>query len=215
LNFWDTARRLALLSSNFPSKPRASELPQQLASNLLRLGHRHSVSLQWTWQTPASDRLEEVFRTIRFGRCLMMLNLQTNSPPVNFDGSVISDQGALPAGFINGTERWYGTPYLATGISVEQLISIENSAAHMDNVWKLPGNNRFLPDDVMLVSGSDSKPSLVHSAEKSGAFPSRSQVWHALDNSFGSPKQVRIVLFFCNASPKMSLKFTLLAFRSI
>lgn len=126
----------------------------------------------------------------------MILNLPTSEPPINVDGSVLSDQKALPAGFINSTERWYGTPYLANGISVEQLKSLDNAAVDMDGIWKLPGSNRFIPDDIALVSGNTNlKPSLVHSAETSGANPSRSQVWHALDNSFDSPKQVYFLKF--------------------
>ncbi len=126
----------------------------------------------------------------------MILNLPANQPPVNVDGSLLSDQGELPIGIVNSTERWYGTPYLATGVSLEQLKSLDNAAIDMDGVWKLPGSNRFIPDDVTLVSGSsDVKPSLVHSAKTSGTNPSRSQVWHALDNSFGSPKQVYFLHF--------------------
>jgi secreted Zn-dependent insulinase-like peptidase len=126
----------------------------------------------------------------------MMLTLPTNSPPVSFDGSVLSDNSALPAGYFNGTERWYGTSYLATGISLEQLRSIDDAGAHMDSRWKLPGENHFIPDDVSLVTGNtDVKPALIHSADTSGAKPSTSQVWHALDNSFGSPKQVCFI--FC------------------
>jgi secreted Zn-dependent insulinase-like peptidase len=196
LKFWDTIRRLALLSSNFPSIPRASELPQQLASGLLRLGHHQTVSLDWTWKQPDSGRLETILSSVQLGRCLMMLTLPTNSPPVSFDGSVLSENSALPAGYINGTERWYGTTFLATGISLEQLRSIDDAGAHMDSRWKLPGENHFIPDDVSLVTGNtDVKPALIHSADTSGAKPSTSQVWHALDNSFGSPKQVCFIFF--------------------
>ena len=152
--------------------------------------------MQWTWHKPARERLEAVFSSLHFSRCLMILNLPTSEPPINVDGSVLSDQKALPAGFINSTERWYGTPYLANGISVEQLKSLDNAAVDMDGIWKLPGSNRFIPDDIALVPGNTNlKPSLVHSAETSGANPSRSQVWHALDNSFDSPKQVYFLKF--------------------
>jgi hypothetical protein len=189
--FWDTSRRLALLSSRFPSKPRASELPQQLASNLLRLDHHRSVALGWTWEKPDEDRVNALFSSLKLGRCLMMLNLPTNSPPVSFDGSLLSEQAAVQAGFINGTEKWYGTPYLATGISLEQLQAIDGAAAHLDSHWKLPAGNRFIPEDVSLVSGkTDVEPNLSHSAQLSGSSSSKSQVWHALDTSFGSPKQV-------------------------
>lgn len=191
LKFWDTSRRLALLSSRFPPKPRASELPQQLASNLLRLDHHRSVALGWTWEKPDKERVDALFGSLQLGRCLMMLNLPTNSPPVSFDGSVLSEQAAVQAGFINGTEKWYGTPYLATGISLEQLQAIDGAAAYLDSNWKLPAGNRFIPEDVSLVSGkTDLQPYLLHSAQLSGSSPSKSQVWHALDTSFGSPKQV-------------------------
>lgn len=200
MQFWDTARRLALLSSDFPSIPSASELPQQLASDLLRLGHHESVSLQWSWQQPDSDRLDALLSSLQLGRCLMMLTLPSDNPPVNFDGS------ALPAGFINGTERWYGTPYLAAGVSLEQLRSIDDAGAHMDSRWKLPGGNRFIPEDVSLVAGStDANPHLVHSADHSGGSSAKSQVWHALDNSFGSPKQVKSYLFL-SCWPECSCK---------
>lgn len=195
LKFWDTSRRLALLSSRFPSKPRASELPQQLASNLLRLDHHHAVALGWTWEVPDNDRVNALFDSLKLGRCLMMLNLPTDSPPVSFDGSVLSEQAAVQAGFINGTEKWYGTPYLATGIPLEQLQAIDGAAPHLDGHWKLPAGNRFIPEDVSLVSGAtDLEPHLLHSAQLSGSNPMQGHVWHALDNSFGSPKQVCLTL---------------------
>ena len=193
LKFWDTSRRLALLSSNFPSIPRASELPQHLASYLLRLGHHDVVSLQWTWQMPKSDGLDALFSSLQLGRCLMILTLPTNFPPVRFDGSVLKEEDTLPSEWINGTERWYGTPYLATGVTPQELQLLDDAGAQMDSLWTLPGGNRFTPEDVSLVTGeSDLKPSLVQSDDTSGANPSKSQVWHALDNSFGSPKQVSI-----------------------
>jgi secreted Zn-dependent insulinase-like peptidase len=167
-------------------------LPQQLASNLLRLEHHRSVSLGWTWQTPDNDRINALFGSLQLSRCLMMLNLPLNSLPVTFDGSELSEQAAVEAGFINGTEKWYGTPYLATGISLEQLQSIDAAAAHLDTHWKLPAKNRFIPQDVSLVSGNtDVQPYILLSSQLSGPNPANSQVWHALDNSFGSPKQVR------------------------
>jgi len=202
LKFWDTIRRLTLLSSNFPSIPRASELPQKLASDLLRFGHQQSVSMPWTWLQPDGDRLGEFLSSLQLGRCLMILSLPSSNPPVSFDGSVLSEHAALPAGFINGTEQWYGTPYLATGISLEQLQSIDEAGAHMDNRWKLPGDNRFIPEDISLVTGNtDLKPHLVHSADTLGRNPSKLQVWHALENSFGSPKQVYFIL---PAHPKIA-----------
>jgi len=48
------------------------------------------------------------------------------------------------------------------------------------------------------------KPSLVQSADTSGANPSKSQVWHALDNSFGSPKQYSHLETFCSSPPASS-----------
>jgi secreted Zn-dependent insulinase-like peptidase len=193
LKFWDTSRRLALLSSSFPSIPRASELPQQLASNLLRLAHHDAVSLQWTWQMPDSDRVDSLFGSLQLGRCLMMLILPTNSHPVSFDGSVLTEQAALPEGWFNRTELWYGTPHLVTGVTPQQLQSLDTAGAHLDNQWTLPAGNRFAPEDMSLVSGdSDLTPSLVQSADTTGANPAKSQVWHARDNSFGSPKQVII-----------------------
>ncbi len=151
--------------------------------------------MPWTWLQPDGDRLGAFLSSLQLGRCLMILTLPSSSSPVSFDGSVLSEHAALPVGFINGTEPWYGTPYLATGISLEQLRSIDEAGAHMDSRWKLPGDNRFIPEDVSLVTGNtDLKPHLVHSTDSLGRNPSKSQVWHALDNSFGSPKQVYFIL---------------------
>jgi secreted Zn-dependent insulinase-like peptidase len=113
-----------------------------------------------------------------------------NESPLSFDGTLLSQKRNLEV--INGTERWYGTPYLATGISHEELRSLSDAGARMDSDWKFPGDNPFIPQDISLVGGdSDLNPSLVLSLSASSANPSESQVWHAADTSFGSPKQVR------------------------